>query len=531
MNIKSSITHTAYNNTQKEHHIDEMLLEKTSLLHGRNRVLYWGGGIVSVLVIIGIILFSLSNKTEVEKMNDVFLVELATGMADKISAIMKNSTFLIKTGKEAVLQQAPSEQAMLDALYDIKGVSGFDNLYISFYGNTPLDGSRIPLKTAVPFSLNNIADDEVFVSDPSVDEYSGRKFFTVGTPLYIDEVKIGELYGVYYLDNFSELLSLKSFGGEAFFHLCTVEGIPLVLSGNSDNLFKDGDMYTFISSLNMQNEHTVESIREDMQNGETTLLKYMIQKENRTAVMVTVPNTNWCVISIILSEVTVAMANEINQTTLLFSIFMIVIFGGFVTSSLVSALRKEAVLKKALLSSRQLAKKLKLTVETDSLTKVYSRATATERIIDIISTSEASEQKHTLMIADIDNFKLINDTYGHQIGDIYLLKFVEAVEKCLRAQDVFGRLGGDEFIILLQDIDSKEDARKVSMRILESVNAITIPDVSLEKVGISLGLVMIPMFGVDYETLNNMADKALYRAKHAGKSTYIFYGDSTENEN
>ncbi len=507
------------NNNDSEKSLDD---RKNSML------LYVSGGVLSLIVIIAIIIFTSHNHSEVEKMNDVFLIELATGMADKISALTKESNYLLKTSKAALLHHIPDEDKVLAALLDISSVSGFDNLYISLNGEIPVDASNTPLKTKIPLTLEGIEDGEVFVSEPSIDEYSGRSFFTMGTPLYLNSHKVGELYGVYYLDEYSKQLDLKTFGGEAFFHLCTVGGTPLVLSGNNDNLFKDGDMYSFIGSLDMQNDHTVESIREDMINGKTTLLKYKIQGEQRTAVMVTVPGTDWCVISIILNEVTVKMAQEINQSTLFYSIFVIVIFGCFVASALIHSLKKESKLRDALLSSRQLAKKLKLTVETDALTKVYSRTTATERIIDLIGELETKGQMHTLVIADVDNFKQINDTYGHQIGDIYLVEFVKAVGQCLRTEDVFGRLGGDEFIIFLNDIDSKEDAQKIAVRILETVNTITIPNVSLDQVGISLGLVMIPTFGTDYESLNNMADKALYDAKKAGKSTFSFYGDLIE---
>ncbi len=494
----------------------------------KHPVLYFTGGLLALFIIIGILIFALYNRAEVEEMNDVFLVELATGMADKISAIAHESAAILRTSHAALLHHDTDEKNMFEVLSHLRKVAGFDNLYIALNGEPPLDGIRIPLKTKIPLTLGDTPDGEILVSDPIRDEYSGREFFTIGTPLCNDGIKIGELYGLYYLDNFASLLDLKSFGGDAFYHLCTVDGVPLVLSGNNDNLFKDGDMYSFIGSLDIQNGHTVESIREDMKNGETTLLKYKINNEERTAVMVTVPNTDWCVISIILDEVSVEMANHINRNTLLFSIFMIVIFGGFVTSTMVYSMNREKKLEDALLSSRRLAKKLKTTVETDSLTKVLTRATATERIVDIIATVKADGLMHTLMIADVDNFKLINDTYGHQTGDVYLQKFVEAVKDCLRSEDVLGRLGGDEFIILLNDVDSKDDAQKVAVRILDAVNAITIADVDLEKVGTSIGLVMIPNFGTDYDELNNMADKALYDAKRAGKQTYTFYGDLIE---
>ncbi len=486
--------------------------------------LYALGTMVGLLVIVATVIFFSSNRDKVEEMNDVFLVELATGMADKISAIMIESSALLKSTQAALSYLASDQEAMLEMLSQISDTAEFDAMFISF-GDDAQEGVQQLL-----YEIGSSSEEEVFVTKPFIEESTGRESFALITPLYDGNEKIGELYGVFYLDEFASILDLKSFGGEAFFHLCTVDGTPLVLSGNNDNLFKDGDMYTFIGSLDMQNEHTVDSIRQDMQNEKTTLLKYKINDEERSAVMVTVPGTDWCVISIVLDEVTVRIAREINQSTLVFSVCVILLFGSFVATAMVQSLQKEKRLKKALLSSRQLAQKLKTSVEIDSLTRVYSRATATEKIIEVLNNKGNDDTIHTLVIADVDNFKLINDTHGHQIGDIYLQKFVHSIKTCLRSDDIFGRLGGDEFVILLNGVESQEASKKIALRILDKVNSITIQDVSLDDVGISIGMVMIPQYGTDYDELNNMADKALYDAKRSGKSTYTFYDDLNENK-
>ncbi len=218
------------------------------------------------------------------------------------------------------------------------------------------------------------------------------------------------------------------------------------------------------------------------------------------------------------------IVGSINNATIVFVISILFIFGLFLSYSIILNRRNERILKKALESSFYLTNSLQSTIETDTLTNTYSRSAAQEKISEVLLRCEKDKNNvHVIMIADADNFKQINDTYGHQIGDQYLLEFVSALKSSLRTGDILGRLGGDEFVIMLNNITSKENAKTVIERIIINVNAISIKDVDLSNVGISIGAVMVPDYSTDYMQLNNMADKALYKAKHAGKSTYAFY--------
>ncbi len=490
-----------------------------------------GGGIATVILLMAaILLFSANNLKTVEELSDEFLVEMATGMADKVSSKVKDASDLLQSTEIAVTSHYPDTVEMSQVLGELTNVNSFDDMYIAINGEAPVDSNGNRLITDVELSLDGTKNGEVRILPPMTDEETGRKLFVIGTPFDAGEGIEAALYGVFYVDEFSSVLDLKNFGGEAFYHLCQVDGTPIVLSGSSDNLFMDGDMYTFIESLDITNGHTAQSLRKDMENGETAVLKYEVSGESRTAVMVRVPDTQWCVVSILLSDVTTQMTQEIDTSTYAFAIAVILIFGGYLAFTFAINTKNEKSLKKALESSYYLANSLQATMETDSLTKTYSRATAQEKITEAIHRieKETNEDVHTLMLVDVDNFKKINDIYGHQAGDQYLLELVSALKCSLRTGDILGRLGGDEFVILLSDVGSKENASVVIERIISNVNGIAIKNVDLDEVGVSIGAVMIPEYATEYMTLNNMADKALYKAKDAGKNTYAFYDNKTQ---
>ncbi len=491
----------------------------------KNMRLIWGGIATLIVIFVSIYFFSANNLKTVGEISDAFLVEMAVNMADKISQSIEDATDFLHGTESAVASHYPDMEGMTNVLGEITEINSFDDIYIKQGDNLPVNSMGVNLRTDKECDLSDVPYGEVKISPPLTDLDSGRQLFTIGTRFRETYGNTAELHGVFYLDNFSEVLNLKNFGGEAFYHLCQIDGAPLVLSGNSDNLFAGGDMYTFIGSLDIQNGHTPESIREDMEDGNSVVLKYNVAGEQRTAVMVTVPGTEWCVVSILLDDVTVQMANSIGQSTYIFAVAMIGIFAIYFIFTISMSIKTEKTLKRALEASYYLTNSLQSTIETDSLTNTYSRATAQEKIAEVVSRSGDSGMSHTLIIADADNFKGINDTYGHQIGDRYLMEFASAIKSSLRAGDILGRLGGDEFIVLLNNVGGKENARNVINRILSSVSSISIKDVDLEKVGISIGAVMIPEHSTDYTELNLMADKALYVSKNSGKSTFSFYGE------
>jgi len=155
-------------------------------------------------------------------------------------------------------------------------------------------------------------------------------------------------------------------------------------------------------------------------------------------------------------------------------------------------------------------------VDIDGLTQVYNKK-ALERKFDVLEEAFSS-----LMIIDIDRFKIVNDTYGHPVGDIVLVGIVEAMKKTIRKEDFIGRIGGDEFGIILS-VCSNERCHIIAKRLLEAVNTQQY-DVGFElpPITISIGAVTnIISAKMTFEEAYKEADKALYKAKEQGRNCYV----------
>lgn len=160
--------------------------------------------------------------------------------------------------------------------------------------------------------------------------------------------------------------------------------------------------------------------------------------------------------------------------------------------------------------------------DTDELTKLLTKA-AVER--DVQGYIRATGLAAVLLIIDLDDFKSINDTFGHTYGDAVLRKMGQCIKQVFRESDIKGRFGGDEFVLFLPGLDKREVIiQRVEMLISLMRSRIELPDNGGE-VHASIGIALYPEHACTYEALFRCADEALYESKKNGKNCYTFYLD------
>jgi diguanylate cyclase (GGDEF)-like protein len=158
----------------------------------------------------------------------------------------------------------------------------------------------------------------------------------------------------------------------------------------------------------------------------------------------------------------------------------------------------------------------------DTLTRLPNRVLLNERIEQAVAQLGRGHGLAVLCI-DLDNFKQVNDTLGHPIGDALLVTVSERLNACVREVDTVARLGGDEFAIVQCGIGAPEDAALLARRIVETLSAPYELDGHHVMIGASLGISVAPGDGVTCERLLKNADVALYRAKSDGRGTWRFF--------
>ena len=174
----------------------------------------------------------------------------------------------------------------------------------------------------------------------------------------------------------------------------------------------------------------------------------------------------------------------------------------------------------------------------DGLTGLANRILFMDRLDREIAASKRHERIFALLFLDLDQFKRINDTFGHHVGDLLLKSVSETLQKCIRNTDTaarvvnteseafIARLGGDEFILLLSDINAPENASVVARRILQEMPKTHELEGHSVSVTTSIGISTFPTDGENSELLLKHADSAMYHAKETGRNNYQFYKES-----
>lgn len=175
-------------------------------------------------------------------------------------------------------------------------------------------------------------------------------------------------------------------------------------------------------------------------------------------------------------------------------------------------------LEMELKAAKEVAEKL---ATHDYLTGLPNRLLLRDRIDEAIARATRTGEKVYLMAIDIDNFKLVNDSFGHPAGDRFLVEIAARIKACVRDYDTVARIGGDEFVVLTSGVPLSDGIEALATRMLESARqpfqlgqAILVPS-------ISIGVAEFPRHGSTLESLTLASDRALYSAKQAGRNCFV----------
>lgn len=166
----------------------------------------------------------------------------------------------------------------------------------------------------------------------------------------------------------------------------------------------------------------------------------------------------------------------------------------------------------------------------DYLTELPNRVLFLDRLNQTIQLAQRSNEQFTLMFIDLNDFKVVNDNYGHDVGDKLLKAFADRLLDNVRRSDTVARIGGDEFTILLNNMCSTPKIISLAQKLIESVEQPFIIDDNTLRVGCSIGISVFPDGGDNVEAIQRNADTAMYQAKQTGTSCYRFFVHHTKDD-
>ena len=184
---------------------------------------------------------------------------------------------------------------------------------------------------------------------------------------------------------------------------------------------------------------------------------------------------------------------------------------------------REHTLQQELKERRRIEATLSQIAHFDSVTLLPNRLSFNNQIDRALLNYKYNLEKFALIYIDMDNFKYVNDTFGHHIGDLLLTSVAERLRKSLRQEDFVARLGGDEFVIIMSGFTNQTQISKAADKILSTLQAPYTLEGHEAFIGASIGITICPDNGKDREALQRQADSAMYQAKDQGKNNFQFY--------
>lgn len=384
------------------------------------------------------------------------------------------------------------------------------------------DGKVMNNKGVEAPSLKAATDGDLDVEEGSVDEY-----IVAATGDCVHYVSAsyaeGNLILKYTPKEISDLDTFLSSNAKiSTYMLISSTGIILDSAGIDTKTFKEGgDLFEYIEESTFAGVTRKDEFYKNMtqQNKGKALIT---NKDGVAQYFIYQPigdYKSFVIIAVDEAQIQDAAEKGIDSTTRMFWKIVILILV-FVAILLVLSIINAANFRK---SNRE----LKEQAETDLLTDLYNKV-ATETKIKEYLDEGVSNKKALMFVLDIDNFKKINDTMGHAFGDEVLSTLGHQLKSEFRINDIIGRTGGDEFIILLKDLKDDATVKKEAGRVATFFKNFKVGEYTKYSATASIGAVEIPTDGVDFDTLYKAADKALYLAKKRGKNQMAFYSETKD---
>lgn len=166
----------------------------------------------------------------------------------------------------------------------------------------------------------------------------------------------------------------------------------------------------------------------------------------------------------------------------------------------------------------------------DPLTKLPNRLLVKDRITHSLQNAKRESLKGAVLFIDLDRFKVINDTYGHDVGDLLLKEVAKRIKNLVRKEDTVSRYAGDEFIVFMENIPDAKNPATLAQKLIDAFNSPIYINKNRLYISISIGISLFPSDGYDTDTLIKHADAAMYLAKNAGRNNFQYYSAELNTE-
>lgn len=347
------------------------------------------------------------------------------------------------------------------------------------------------------------------LSDPLESVIANANVIALSVPIYDKEGNIvGVLAGAYNVTELNELLFEDLYDGEGYSIIVGSDGELISIDSQKAYATKNTTFFEYYGELLFESKDSIDIVREDFLAQRADCLKTRRGRDVRYLVYTPLGLKDWMLCYV----VPVSSAQ---------SAFSFITFYELLLSAAL-ALSVLLLFTAFWLLNRKHQTKLLKKMQTDSLTELLNKESTESIISKWLSGNECFDLQALLML-DLDRFKQINDTYGHAAGDEVLRQASKIIRDEFRETDIIGRIGGDEFIILMKNVRCEDTITHHVEKVCQRFCNMELDEIRGQAVSCSIGAAYAPHHGCTFQELYEKADIALYQAKSSGRNGYALY--------
>ena len=463
---------------------------------------------------LGIVVFSVVSQRAVDKLAQTKLTLNVTRQSSHFEDILDvNYQFLdgvaAQIGSDGILISEKNRN-MLSA---IKSTTSIDHVsLIEPDGTAHYETGEVKDVSHRKYFQEGISGHHI-LSDPVQSSLDHETRVILGVPVSHNGNIIGLLGASYNVTALNHLMFDDLFDGKGFCIIINENGDIISLDGNStcQKITYDDNFFDFYSQCSIRGKDSLQAIRDAFQTQSDGLVKLLSPEDpdsSRNIAYSPLHLNNWMMCYVVpVSVANASYAFVRNYELALNAYFMILVI--------------LLIWRVAMIHTRD-RRELVHSAQIDGLTAVYNKE-HTQPAIDHFLQMSHPDTLHAFLILDIDKFKDVNDTYGHAVGDKVLQRVGEFLKSQFRDGDIIGRIGGDEFVVLMKQVSSKEAALARVQNMVERIRSIKHAEMDGKPITFSVGVAFSPEQGIRFDDLYRNADKALYQTKRGGRNNFSVY--------
>ncbi|MDO4308486.1 MAG: diguanylate cyclase [Eubacteriales bacterium] len=413
------------------------------------------------------------------------------------------------------MQEELVSETNIDLIYNLYEKSGLERVaIIDAQGNSYYDNGEEKSVATREYFQEAMKGNRT-LSDPLESMVDSSTRVILGVPIYKEDEVIGVLGGSYDVGALSRMMFGEIYDGEGYSLLVTPEGEIVSFEGIKETEpNKSGeDFFAGFGNVQFQGQDSMEQMQKDFSEHREGNVKFSSGEGDYYLAYEPLEINNWMVCYVVGGDKAMEGYRFIRQ----YEVFLAVVLGiGIVFSMLM-----------LWYTGNKRQKSLFEYARTDALTGLFNKQ-KTEEQINAWLINEECQKIQAFFMLDIDNFKTINDVYGHAVGDEALQQVGRTLKEEFWGSDVIGRIGGDEFVVLMKNIRDTSAAISHARSFGERVRKLEVRGIEGEGLTCSIGLAYAPYHGSSYQELYKCADDALYEVKRRGRNGYFEYQDPEE---